>query len=107
MVIERIEPSAFASLLNRVEAREHIAEYFADIPAVLADLVDYGTHLIPRCLASSKHELADLVALAILLKQAVGMLDGAQILFQEGAVQPSTLQLRALFEVSVYLDWLL
>jgi hypothetical protein len=58
-------------------------------------------------LLSSEKQLVDLVAVAAFTKQAVEMIDGAQVLLDQGAVNPSKLQLRALFEVSVYFDWLL
>jgi hypothetical protein len=107
MTISRAEPGPYAALLNRQEASANIARYFPEIPEMLASLVDYGTYLIPRCLESSAKKLRDLVALGVLAKQSVVMLDGSQLLLKEGAVQPSALQLRALFEVSVYIDWML
>jgi uncharacterized protein DUF5677 len=106
MTISRAETGAYPALLNRQEAAANIARYFSEIPEVIASLVDYGTYLIPRCLESSGKKLSDLVALGVLAKQAVVMLDGSQLLLKEGAVQPSSLQLRALFEVSVYIDWM-
>lgn len=107
MAISRAETSAYAGLLNRAEATANIERYFPEIPNVLAGLVDYGTYLIPRCLESSPKKLSDLVAIGVLAKQGVAMLDGGQLLLQQGAVQPTALQLRALFEVSVYIDWIL
>lgn len=107
MAISRAETSAYPGLLNRQEAAANVGQYFPEIPHVLAELVDYGTYLIPRCLESSGKELSDLVVIGVLTKQGVVMLDGSQILLQQGAVQPSALQLRSLFEVSVYIDWML
>ena len=101
------EPTAFDPLLNRAEALGHVEEYFPEIPRTLAELVDYGTHLIPRCYNSSGKALVDIISIAVLLKQAIAMLDGAQLLIAGGAVQPALLQLRAMFEVSVFLDWTL
>jgi Family of unknown function (DUF5677) len=101
------EESAYPGLLNRAEARRAVETHIAEIPRLLAELVDYGTLLIPRCLSDQTRELVDLIAVAVFLKQGVEMLDGAQILLDQAAVRPATLQLRALFEVSVYLDWLL
>ena len=44
---------------------------------------------------------------AILLRQAVAMLDGVGILLANGATHAANLQMRALFEASVYMDWIL
>lgn len=63
--------------------------------------------MIPRCFTSSKRDFKDAVVLAILLRQAVAMLDGIQILLSSGAPHAANLQLRALFEASVYIDWIL
>lgn len=99
--------TAFAAILDRREAESNVATYFADEIRVLSELADYGTHLIPRCWTASNRDVADTMLLLVLLKQAVGFLDAGQILLGEGAVGPSYLQLRGLFEVSVYLHWIL
>jgi hypothetical protein len=58
-------------------------------------------------MADSKRSLADAVILATLSRQVVSMLDGIEVLLSNGAVYAANLQLRALFEASVYIDWIL
>src|SRR5208283_2575345 len=45
--------------------------------------------------------------LAILLRQVVAMLDGVELLLSNGATHAAQLQMRALFEASIYIDWIL
>ena len=107
MTVRKAETGAYHPILDRPEAAAHVAQHFSDVVAVLADMVDYGSHLIPRCLASSANRLTDVVLLPVLTKQAVGFLDAGQVLLDSGCVNPAALQLRALFEVSVYIAWIL
>jgi hypothetical protein len=106
MSVLKAETGAYQLILDRPEATAHVEEHFRDIVAVLVEMVDYGTHLIPRCLASSSKRLTDVVLLPVLTKQAVEFLDAAQVLLASGCVNPAALQLRALFEVSVYIAWI-
>jgi hypothetical protein len=55
----------------------------------------------------SDRKLADAVILATLLRQVVAMLDGIEILLSSGAVYAAHLQMRALFEASIYISWIL
>jgi hypothetical protein len=101
------ETKAFATLLNRAEAEETVTRNLSPYLEALADIVDYGTHLIPRCWLSSGRSLKDMVLLPVLLKQIVAMVDAATELLKKGCVEPALLQLRASFEASVYLEWIL
>jgi Family of unknown function (DUF5677) len=47
------------------------------------------------------------VLIGVLLRQVIAMLDGIDILLSNGATYASHLQMRALFEASVYIDWIL
>jgi hypothetical protein len=58
-----------------------------------------GSNLIPRCYSSSEKNLKDAVLLPILLRQAVAMLDGVELLLTSGAVHAANLQMRALFSM--------
>jgi hypothetical protein len=106
MRVREPETGAYYPILDRPEAAAHVREYFRESVDVLKDMVDYGTHLIPRCWASSPKRLTDVVLLPVLTKQAVGLLDAAQVLLASGCVNPAALQLRALFEASVYISWI-
>jgi len=101
------ELNAYEPLLNRAEAVRNVETHLKNHLKVLEELVDYGTHLIPRCWSSSPRGVRDMVTLPILLKQIVGMLDAGAELVSRGCVDPAMLQLRAIFEASVYLDWIL
>lgn len=107
MSVPKAETGAYYPILDRPEAAAHVQQYFADVVAALTDMVDYGTNLIPRCWASSPKRLTDVVLLPVLTKQAVEFLDAAQVLLSSGCVNPAALQLRALFEVSVYIAWII
>lgn len=107
MTVLKAETGAYPPILDRPEATAHVRQYFSDAVGVLAEMVDYGTHLIPRCWASSGKRLTDMVLLPVLTKQAVGLLDAGQVLLSSGCVNPALLQLRALSEVSIYIAWIL
>jgi hypothetical protein len=74
---------------------------------LLRDLANYGSHLIPRSYSSSEKALGDVVLIGTLLRQLVAMIDAIEILLRRSAVHAATLQLRAMFEASVYIDWML
>lgn len=74
---------------------------------LLRDLANYGSHLIPRAFTSSGKTLGDAVLIGTLLRQLVAMIDAIEILLCRSAVHAATLQLRAMFEASVYIEWML
>lgn len=74
---------------------------------LLRDLANYGSNLIPRAYTSSEKTLGDAILIGALLKQVVAMIDAIEILLCRSAVHAANLQLRAMFEASVYLDWML
>ena len=74
--------------------------------ALMRDLVNYGTNLVPRCFGTSSRTLADAVLTGVLLRQVISMLDGAEVLLSSGAVHAAKLQMRALLEAALYLDWI-
>lgn len=107
MPIQRAETGAYPIILDRPEAVDHVESNFSDDIRVLTEVIDYGTNLIPRCWSGSPKKLADVVILTILLKQCIGLVDAGQVLLTSGCVEPAWLQVRALFEASVYIDWIL
>ena len=88
--------------LHAHDARQHFARQLS----LVHDLVNYGTNLIPSCLASSKRDLGDVIVITVLLKQVVMMLDAFEVLIAEACTEASILQARAVFEASLYLDWM-
>jgi hypothetical protein len=97
----------FEPLLHReLHARDAKNHYAVQI-VLLRDVVNYGTNLVPSCLASSGRTLGDVVITTVLLKQVVLMLDALEVLAGEACSEALVLQARAMFEASVYLEWML
>ncbi len=103
----KVRESEFKPLLDNDKVVVEIKTHLGPWTDLLRDLTNYGTNLIPRCFSSSERGMKDVVIIAILLRQAVAMLDGVEILLSKGAVHIAHLEMRALFEVSVYIDWIL
>jgi hypothetical protein len=95
------------SLLERDLHIAYVKEYFSDIIDVMRDMTNYGTNLIMRCFVTGKSELEDAIILGVIVRQAVAMFDALEILISNAAVYPAHLQARALFEASLYLQWIL
>jgi hypothetical protein len=94
-------------LLNDEQATAFASEQLVPWTNLLRDLANYGSNLIPRSFASSGKTLGDAIVIGVLLRQIVAMLDAIEILLCRSAVHAATLQLRALFEASVYMEWML
>ncbi len=103
----RVSESEFEGLLQREKVLSDVKEHLSAWTSLMRDVVNYGTNLIPRCFGSSSRSLADAVVIGILLRQAVAMLDAAEVLLSNGAVHAAKLQMRALLEVALYIDWIL
>jgi hypothetical protein len=101
------EFSAYAPILNRRQFEEIAETYLSEHITALEELVNHGSHMIPRCFTSSKRDRKAVIVVGVLLKQVVGMLDGAVELLRRSCVNASYLQLRSAFEASVYIDWIL
>jgi hypothetical protein len=103
----RVPESEFKPLLDRDRTLADVNDHLLPWVRLIRDITSYGTNLVPRCMVSSDRKLADAVILATLLRQVVAMLDAIDILLSNGAVFAANLQMRALFEASIYLDWIL
>ena len=97
----------YQALIDRSTSISQVQENFSDILDVLCDVVNYGSNLIPRCFTSSKRGLEDAIILGVLVRQAIAMFDAIEILISNAAVYPCHLQTRAIFEASLYLEWIL
>ncbi len=97
----------YEPLLERELQVAYVKEYFSDIIDVMRDMTNYGTNLIVRCFATGERKLEDAIILGVIVRQAVAMFDAFEILVSNAAVYPAHLQARALFEASLYLQWIL
>lgn len=97
----------YKRLIDRDKQIVYVQTRYAGILGVLRDMVNYGSNLIPRCFVSSNRRLEDAIILGVLLRQAVAMFDAIEILVSNAAVYPCYLQTRAIFEASLYIQWIL
>lgn len=99
--------SPYKELLDRESHKIDLDENFSEILETVRDVVNYGTNLLIRCFGTGERKIADVVILGVLLRQAISMLDALEILVSNTSVYPANLQCRALFEVSLYIEWVL
>jgi hypothetical protein len=102
-----LKETEFAPLLNRKSVIADVTRAFPEQIQLLRELTNYGTNLIPRAFGSSNKDLRDVVLVGILLRQVVAMLDAIEVLSASGAVYAAGLQARALFEASIYIEWIM
>ncbi len=106
-LIIRVPEAAHKGFLDRDTVVAAIRKDLKPWCDLIEDITSYGSNLIPRCFVSSGRQLKDAVVLATLLRQVVAMLDGIHILLCNGACHVAQLPARALFESSLYIDWIL
>ena len=94
-------------ILNRKYDEQFIADNLQQFLDVLDDVVNYGTHLILRCINDSEKSIKDVVVVTILLKQLIEQLDASSVLLKSGCVLPTYLNLRSAFEASVFIEWII
>jgi hypothetical protein len=97
----------YEAILDRAKHTQDYKDHFADAEILLKDIVNYGSNLIPRCLATSDRRLKDVIIIGAFLRQVVAMVDGAEIQISNSAVHTSQLQARACFEASICINWLI
>lgn len=97
----------YERLLHRELHTHDVKMHYGAQISLLIDVVNYGTNLVPAIFSTSKRTLGDMVVTTVLLKQLVMMLDSFQVLVAEACTEGSALQCRALFEASIYLEWIL
>jgi hypothetical protein len=97
----------YEAILDRAKHIKDYKDHYADAEILLKDIVNYGSNLIPRCLATSNRELKDAIIIGAFLRQVVAMVDGAEIQISNSAVHSAQLQARAGFEASVCINWLI
>jgi len=94
------------NILDRKLFRTQIEESFNNQIALLEQVVNYGTNLVPRCFNTSDRRIPDTVAILSFLKHAVTSLDAVSILAREGAALSCFPHIRSLFEIDLYLRWI-
>lgn len=95
------------AFLDRDKPASEMRVHFQPQLDAIADMVNYGTNLIPRAYQSSGKSTVDVVILGVLLKQMVAMLDAVDVLLRAGIVHAAFLPARAALEASLYIDWVL
>ena len=90
------------ALLDKETHILDLNEHFSEILNAMQDMTNYGTNLIVRCMTTSDKDLKDAIAIGVLLRQAVAMFDGLEILISNAAIYPAHLQARAIFEKIEY-----
>ncbi len=94
------------NILDRQLFSAQIRDSFADQIALLEQVVNYGTNLVPRCFLTSDRKIPEIVAILSFLKHAVANLDAISILAREGAALACFPHIRSLFEIHLYLKWI-
>jgi len=102
-----MKEEAHKTILDRNTSAQYIREHFSESLELVGEITNYGSNLIPRCFVSTKRKLPDVIILGSLLKQAVAMLDAVEILVSQGALYAAHVPARALFEVYLYISWVL
>ena len=96
----------YKEILDREKHTNDVRENFSDELNLLKELVNYGTNQIPRTYVSSDRGLASVILIGVLLKQVVAMFDAFEILVSNANIHAAQLTARAIFEASVYLEWM-
>lgn len=94
-------------ILHRELHIHDVGEHYQPQLDVLREVVDYGTNLIAAAFYSSNKQLGDVIVVPVLFKQVVSMLDAFEVLVSSACVPAAQLQSRAMFEASVYIDFIL
>ncbi|WP_191629127.1 DUF5677 domain-containing protein [Pandoraea terrae] len=94
-------------ILDRQAPAKVIETHLGQQCDMIRELADYGADLICSAYAHSPRQLTDAIALGVLLKQVVAMVDAADALIRIGAIHSAHLQARAACEASFYLEWML
>ncbi len=97
----------YKEILDREKHTSDVRSNFSDELNLLKDLINYGTNLIPRTYVSSDRGLSSVIIIGVLLKQIVSMFDALEILISNANIHAAQLAARAIFEASVYLEWMI
>jgi hypothetical protein len=93
-------------ILDR-EYSVEMVRHFKDDIALLNEILDYGSHLLPKAYANSPRDIKAMCIILVQLRQVLVHLDGIAILLSAGNCFSAGLQIRSLLEIAHTLEWLL
>ena len=102
-----MDETEYKEILDRDKHKNDVTTHFSEEISLLNDLINYGTSLIPRVYISSDRGLSSAIIIGVLLKQIVAMFDAFEILISNANIHAAQLTTRAIFEASIYLEWVM
>jgi len=93
-------------ILDREYSIEMV-RHFKDDVELLNEVLDYGSHLLPKAYASSPRDIKAICIIPVQLRQVLVHLDGVAILASAGNCFSAGLQIRSLLEIAHTMEWLL
>lgn len=97
----------FNLILNRTQAEALVARHVQRQIDVFHSMLDVCSNVGPECLNASEKNVEDVVLLVVLYGQVLRMFDALAELAGRGCFDAAKLQLRAMFEASVAISWIL
>ena len=94
-------------LLDRKYLPKEIKKDLSEPISYLEELVDYGVRLLKRSFFAGEREISDVVLLPVLLRQVLAFLDAVHLHLLNGAVYTAIPDLRAMFEATLSIEWIL
>jgi len=94
------------SLLNR-ELSLRSADHYNIAFNLLNELLDFGTHLLPKALENSPKDIKALCIIGVQFRQILAHLDGIAVLIASGNSFSAALQLRSSLEIALAMEWIL
>jgi len=93
-------------ILDR-EYSVEMVRHFKDDIELLNEILDYGSHLLPKAYAKSQRDIKAMCIILVQLRQVLVHLDGIAILASSGNCFSAGLQIRSLLEIAHTMEWLL
>jgi hypothetical protein len=97
---------AYKPILDR-EYAEKMTPHFNDSITLVDDVLDYGSHLLPRIYSSSPRDVKATCLIFVQFRQFLSHLDAVAVLSNVGNCISPILQLRSLLEIDLAMDWIL
>jgi hypothetical protein len=97
---------SYKQILHRKYADE-MTPHFKDSIALLNEVLDYGSFLLPRAYGNSPRDIKAICLIFVQFRQFLAHLDGVAILAGSGNCISAFLQLRSLLEIALTMEWIL